>query len=136
AAEPRPNLSFNPSCLRRFPPARHCRAEDGLDHSHVLDAVPNRDRDFAAFPDGPGKHVALNRVLVAGGEGLSGDTAAEKFSAIVDKNSGWPVFGGIERNLDLDASLRPQKMHPLVMDKLCAAGKSGLPGRKLKHGGS
>src|SRR5271165_2544293 len=111
-----PGMTLAELPLRRFPLIRIGGAEDGIEDSHIPEAVFERDRDFGVFQNCLGKGVALHRVLIGGGEGLRGDAAAVEVSAVVDEEACGMIQRRVERDLDLDAPARAQEVYALVGD--------------------
>src|SRR3954463_15435214 len=119
--------------LHVCPSARFGRAEHCLDDGHVGDCVFQRHGHFAAFENRLGEFVALDGVLIGGGEFLGHDAAAEDIAGLIDEEARGPVLGGVEGNLDLDAPLGAEIMHPLIGNHLGAAGEYRLPAGKIHH---
>src|SRR5260370_14393690 len=109
-------------------------AEDSSDHRHVFDCIPKGNRNLGAVQDRAGEGITLNRVLVADRESLGGDAAAEDIASVVDQNAGGPIRGSVERDLDLDASLRAKDVDSLVGHELRAAREDGLSQGKIEDG--
>ena len=109
--------------------------EDGVDDGHIGDALFEGYGDGCAFEDGAGEGFALEGVLVAGGEGFSGDAGAEDVAAVVDEEAGGAFAGCVEGDLDFDAAFGSEEMDALVRDELGAAGEDGVAGREVEDRG-
>src|ERR1035441_6413386 len=94
------------SVARRLPQTGVCGAEDRLDHRHIADGIFQRHRDLGRVQDGLRESIALQRVLIADGESLRGNAAAKQVAAGVDEQAGGAVVRRIDRDFQLDASLR------------------------------
>jgi hypothetical protein len=120
--------------FRFFPLPRLSGAENRFDHGHVFDCVLQRNGDCDGSADGLGEDVALNRILVAGGEFFRDDAAAEQIAAVVDEDAAGTVVGGVEGDFDFDAAARAQEVAALVGHELRAASESRLAGGKIEDG--
>jgi hypothetical protein len=107
--------------------------EEGFDDGHIFDCVFERDGDFGVFEDCFGECVALQRVLIANGEGFGGKAVAEEVFAIVDEEACGPVWRRIERDFYLNASTGPEELDPLVGHDLRAAGEDGLTAGEVQN---
>src|ERR1700685_1074660 len=101
-----------------FPLAGLGGGEDGFDDGHVGNAFFEGDRDGSALEDGAGEGVALERVLIDGGEGFGGDAGAEDVAAVVDEDACGAFARRIEGDLDVDAAFGSVEMDALVRDEL------------------
>src|SRR5216683_69376 len=127
------SVSSASNLLRFFPLPRFRRTEHGLNHRHIRYRIFQWHRNFAPLTNRPRKRVSLHGILVASGNHFRRYSAAEDVSPIINKNFARPVVRRIEGNLDLDPSLRPQKLHALVPHQLRAACKHRLSRRKLQY---
>ena len=78
--------------------------ENCIDDGHVGDAFFEGDGDGDVFEDGAGEGVALEGVLVGGGEGFGFYAGAEDVAAVVDEEACGAVGRGIE---GISISMRP-----------------------------
>ena len=119
---------LGPRVTRASPIGRSRRAENGVNHRHVLDGVFNGNRHVATFTNGARKRVALNRILVAGGKLLSPGCRFPDVAPIVNEHPVGRLFGRIERNLHLDPPFCAEELQTLVRHNLRAAGEDGMAG--------
>ena len=113
--------------------ARVGGVEDGVDYGHVPDRVFDGDRDFSAFQNGFGEGIALQGVLIAGGEGLCSDAAAEQISTVVDKEASGTIHRCVEGNLNLDAPMCAKEVDTLVRNQLRTASEDGLAAGEVEN---
>src|SRR5262249_12979348 len=118
---------------RHLPRSHLSRAENGFDHRHVPDRVFEGNWDFPALSDGSRENVALDRVLIARRESFCADVLAENIAAVVNENTAGAIVWRVEWNLNLDATLGSQKVHPLIRHKLGTAGENGLSRWEVEH---
>src|SRR5258706_14726258 len=109
------------------------RAEYRVDHRHVTQRVFESYRGRAAFADGATEEIALQGVLVAGGNRFHLATTAGKIAAVVDEDVCGLARRSVERNLRLDAAFRAVKAHALLQRHLRAAREDAMSGRELEH---
>ena len=74
----------------------------------------------------------MQGVLIADREGLRGEICAQQIAAIVNEKARGPVGRRIERDLNLNAAARAQKVDALIRHKLRAAGENGLSTREVQ----
>src|SRR5438067_1655766 len=109
------------------------RPKDRLDDRHVGYGIFEGHGNFGAFADSFCKSIALNRVLVARGNGFLTDSSSKNILPVVYENFARAVVWRVEGNLNFDASLGAQKLHALIRNELRAASEHGMARRKLHH---
>ena len=104
---------------------------EGVEDAHVGDGGFEGDGDFGVVEDGAGEGVALESVLVDGGEGFYGDAGAEEVAGGVDLDARGAVGRGVEGDFELDAAGGAEGLDALAGDELGAAGEEGLAGGEV-----
>src|ERR1039458_9566793 len=115
-----------PLPLHRLPLARFTGSEDGLDHGYFTDRVFKRYGDLGVVAHGPGKGIALQRVLIRCWETLHRDAAEGEVASRVDEEPGGPVVGRVERNLKFNTAARAEKLNFLAWNLLRAASEHSV----------
>ena len=85
------------------------------------------------FREWPAKNISLNGVLIARRNRLRAYPRARHIASIVHKNSRRLIDRRVEWNLDLDAPLGPQKLHPLIRHDLRPARENRLPAAEFQN---
>ena len=120
---------------RALPATASRRAETGVDHSHVGDGVLEGEFERRLAQDGARKGVALQRILIAGGEFLAPCARAEQVDAGIDRDSRRPVHRRVEGNADFDASCLSRDRDVLMAGQLRPGRKGQVTDpREFDHG--
>jgi hypothetical protein len=107
--------------------------KDCFNYGHVLNGVLDGDGNFSVFQNGFGEGITLQSVLIADGEGFSGDASAEEVTSIVDEEASGAVNRHVERDFELNAPARAEEVNALVGDQLRTASKDGLAGGEIEN---
>ena len=93
----------------------------GFDDLDVLDSVGDGGWYWEVFEDGFGKKIALDGVLIGGGD----LDAFDGFVAALEEKNAWCIWWGVEGDVDFDSAFGAKDVNALVGGDLCGASEGG-----------